>query len=154
MAPARRAVQFLAALGWNCAFLLGQPSLTGLYRGPLKTACCPGLNCYACPYAAVSCPLGALQNFIAVGSYHFSLYLGGFLLAVGGGLGRMVCGWLCPFGLFQELLHRIPSPVFPFPRRLRHLRWPVTAVLIVLVPLILEKPGYCAWLCPAGALEG
>ena len=25
-------------------------------------------------------------------------------------MGRFVCGWLCPFGLIQELLHKIPLP--------------------------------------------
>ncbi|MBT2159552.1 4Fe-4S binding protein [Clostridioides difficile] len=23
-------------------------------------------------------------------------------------VGRFVCGWLCPFGLIQDLLHKIP----------------------------------------------
>ncbi len=28
-----------------------------------------------------------------------------------GAFGRFVCGWLCPFGLVQDLLHKVPFPV-------------------------------------------
>ncbi|MBT2146205.1 4Fe-4S binding protein [Clostridioides difficile] len=31
-------------------------------------------------------------------------------------MGRFVCGWLCPFGLIQDLLHKIP-----FLKKLKHL---------------------------------
>ena len=33
----------------------------------LKTVCVPGLNCYSCPGAIASCPLGSLQNTIGSG---------------------------------------------------------------------------------------
>lgn len=32
-----------------------------LYKGNLKQFCVPGLNCYSCPGALGSCPIGALQ---------------------------------------------------------------------------------------------
>ena len=32
-----------------------------LYQGPLKNLCVPGLNCYSCPGALGSCPIGAMQ---------------------------------------------------------------------------------------------
>ena len=31
-----------------------------IYTGKLKNACVPGLNCYSCPGAVASCPIGAL----------------------------------------------------------------------------------------------
>ena len=34
----------------------------------------------------------------------------GILLLFGLTLGRTICGWLCPMGLIQELLHKIPTP--------------------------------------------
>ena len=37
------------------------------------------------------------------------LYLLGILLLFGALLGRAVCAFLCPFGLIQELLYKIPT---------------------------------------------
>jgi len=150
----RKLVQVLFALAGNCAFLLGQPLPNKIYQGSLKQVCFPGLNCYACPYAVGACPIGSLQTFIVGGAYHFSVYLAGFFLLSGGMLGRLVCGWLCPMGLFQELLHKIPSRTFRLPRWFSFIRWPFLILLVILIPLITLKPSYCTWICPAGTLEG
>ncbi len=32
-----------------------------IYQGNTKTICVPGLNCYSCPAAAGSCPIGAFR---------------------------------------------------------------------------------------------
>jgi hypothetical protein len=79
-----------------------------IYRGSLKSFCVPGLSCYSCPGALGSCPIGAVQAVIASRNFSVSYYLAGFFLAVGAILGRFVCGWLCPFGLAQDLLYKIP----------------------------------------------
>ncbi|MFH1038627.1 MAG: 4Fe-4S binding protein [PVC group bacterium] len=154
MQALRFIVQCLSAVAVNSAFLLGQPLPNGIYQGPLKQVCQPGLNCYACPYAAAACPVGALQYFIGSGVYHFSIYVGGFLLLFGGIFGRLVCGWLCPFGLVQELLYKIRSPKVKLFAPLRHLRWAALLILVVLLPLLTGSPSYCRYLCPAGSLEG
>ena len=77
-------------------------------RSPLKNVCVPGLNCYSCPGAISSCPLGALQNTLASGKFPF--FITGFFLLIGTLFGRLICSFLCPFGLFQELLFKIPTP--------------------------------------------
>ncbi len=154
MQIARRIIQVVAAVGVNSSFLLGQPLPNKIYQGPLKQICQPGLNCYACPYAVGACPIGSLQYFVGYGSYHFSIYVGGFLLLFGGILGRVVCGWLCPFGLLQDLLFKIRSPKLKFFAPLRHLRWAALLGLVFLLPLLTGSPSYCRYLCPAGALEG
>ena len=97
--------------GYVRGFLEGK-----IYSGPLKQLCVPGLNCYSCPGALGACPIGALQAVLGSRGRKFSFYVLGFLLAVGAVCGRFVCGWLCPFGLFQELLHKIP-----FPRKIKKL---------------------------------
>ena len=75
-----------------------------IYRGGSKQLCVPGLNCYSCPGAVGACPLGALQG--AFSAHRRTLfYVGGILLLYGVLFGRMVCGWFCPFGLIQDLLH-------------------------------------------------
>ena len=60
--------------------LLGNSYLKGffegsIYQGRLKTLCLPGLNCYSCPGAIGSCPLGALQNSIADPFQQISFYI-------------------------------------------------------------------------------
>ena len=100
-------IQLGAALGTN-AHLRG--FLTGrIYSGELKTACVPGLNCYSCPGAVGSCPIGAMQAVISGNKLNFSYYVFGILLLFGVLLGRLICGFLCPFGWIQQLLHKLPG---------------------------------------------
>lgn len=80
-----------------------------IYTGAWKQFCNPGLNCYSCPAASLACPIGAMQAVSGSMNFKFSFYVVGFLLAVGAVFGRFVCGFLCPFGLIQELINKIPS---------------------------------------------
>ena len=104
----RKCIQLVSALLYN-ANLPGFAS-GSIYKGPSKGVCVPGLNCYSCPGAVGSCPLGALQNALSNLPHKLPLYIAGFFLLTGIVLGRVVCGFLCPFGLIQELLHKIPTP--------------------------------------------
>ena len=126
-----------------------------LYKGQLKNICLPGLNCYSCPAAAFSCPLGALQTILGSIKYTFSFYVTGFLLLIGLLLGRAVCGYLCPFGLFQELLHKIKSPKFNLWRPLIYVKYLILLIFVIAIPLIskLGEPAFCEYICPAGTLE-
>lgn len=158
----RHAVQALWALLTN-SYLIG--FRTGkIYTGPLKNLCVPGLNCYSCPGARGACPIGALQAVI--GHYNFKIpyYVAGFLLFIGALMGRFVCGWLCPFGLIQELLHKIPFPqkirTFRGDKLLRKLKYLILLIFVILLPLFLVDiigqgaPYFCKLICPAGTLEG
>ena len=156
----RRLVQLYAALLYNAhlkGFVQGR-----IYTGPLKAACVPGLNCYSCPGAVASCPLGALQNALAASSHGAAFYALGILLLLGLGLGRTICGWLCPFGLLQELLHKLPGKKLqksPLTRRLSGVKYGLLAVLVLGAPLIMGLtgtgvPAFCKLVCPAGTLEG
>ena len=79
-----------------------------IYKGSFKYACVPGLNCYSCPGALASCPLGALQSALNKRNLEVPFAVLGFFFIFGSIFGRFVCGWLCPFGLLQDLLHKIP----------------------------------------------
>ena len=81
-----------------------------IYIGKLKHACVPGLNCYSCPGATGACPIGSLQAVIGSWNFKMAYYVVGFLIFVGALFGRLVCGFLCPFGLIQDLLNKIPFP--------------------------------------------
>ena len=80
-----------------------------IYTGSGKKVCVPGLNCYSCPGAIGACPLGSLQNSLATMSRGSLFYVVGTLMLFGLILGRTICGWLCPFGLIQELLNKLPT---------------------------------------------
>ena len=77
-------------------------------------------------------------------------------------LGRFICGFLCPFGWFQELLHKIPSKKLSTKKvkPLRYLKYVVLAVMVVLLPILavndlgMSDPFFCKYLCPQGVLEG
>ncbi|MEJ5186078.1 MAG: 4Fe-4S binding protein [Candidatus Geothermincolales bacterium] len=138
-------------------------STRSTYAGPLKGACAPGLNCYACPFTVFACPVGGLQHgFVllrekAAGLFlkglGVLLYVGAFLSAVGALVGRLPCGWVCPFGLFQELAYRIPGRKRRLPGWASALRYPVLAGLVFLLPLATGEAWFSR-LCPAGFLEG
>ena len=83
-----------------------------IYQGNAKTVCVPGLNCYSCPAATGACPIGAFQAVVGSSSFKFSYYITGFFILLGVTLGRFICGFLCPFGWFQDLLHKIPGKNF------------------------------------------
>ncbi len=133
-----------------------------IYQGESKQICVPGLNCYSCPGAVASCPIGSLQAVLGSRNYRFSFYVIGFLMIVGSLMGRVVCGWLCPFGLAQDLLHKIPFVKkirkVPFDKQLRYLKYVILAVFVVALPLFLVNvagegtPWFCKLICPAGTL--
>ncbi len=135
-----------------------------IYQEKLKSICLPGLNCYSCPGALGSCPVGALQSSFSARGSKISLYVSGFLIFIGAVMGRYVCGWLCPFGLIQDLLNKIPFPkkirTFKGDRLLRKLKYVILAVFVILLPMVvvdvtgLGEPWFCKYICPAGTLEG
>lgn len=153
----------------QCAFAaLSNGHLIGfqtgkIYTGPLKVLCNPGMNCYSCPGALGSCPIGALQAVLNSKQYHVALYVFGMLTVMGTFFGRMICGFLCPFGLVQDLLHKIPFPKkvrrLPGERYLRYLRFVLLGLFVILLPMIIHNifgvgdPWFCKYICPIGTLE-
>jgi len=158
----RKAVQ----LGWG---LLTNAHITGfvkgtIYQGPLKNFCVPGMNCYSCPGALGACPIGAMQSLFDARRRKFAFSVVGYLAALGLLVGRFICGWLCLFGLIQELLYKIPLPKLKVPKKidrvLRYLKYAVLLILVFLLPFFwrselgVGEPFFCKYLCPVGTLEG
>lgn len=135
-----------------------------IYQGELKRVCLPGLNCYSCPGALGACPVGALQATLDSGKFRIPFYAAGFLIFFGALLGRFVCGFLCPFGLVQDLLYKIPVPkkirTLPGDRVLRKVKYVVLALFVILLPAAVTgiggqgKPWFCQYICPSGTLLG
>lgn len=153
----RLAIQGIASLIQNAnfkGFFTGQ-----IYQGAAKSVCVPGLNCYSCPGAIGACPIGSLQNSLSGVTFRVPYYVLGLLIFFGALLGRAICGFLCPFGLLQDLLNRIPFPkkirTFKGDRTLRKLKYAVLLVLVIGIPSFVKlTPAFCKYVCPSGTLSG
>jgi len=148
-------------------FLLQNPLLGNfingtIYRGELKKICTPGLNCYSCPAAVTSCPIGAMQFFLSGVKQSISLFITGFLLSTGIVFGRLICGYVCPMGLLQDLLYKIKTPKLKVRfRYARYIKYGVLVIFVILLPLLIrhEMSGigdtwFCKYICPSGTIFG
>lgn len=157
----QRIIQLLAAVlfnGYAAGFAKGK-----IFTGKSKAFCVPVLNCYSCPGALGACPVGSLQTALGTKG-HFPFYVLGLLMLFGIVLGRLACGFLCPFGLVQDLLHKIPVSKIRVPEKMdkaaRYLKYAVLLILVFLLPAFattkngINPPYFCQYLCPAGTLGG
>lgn len=161
MRKLRLGVQLLYTIitnGYAYGFLNGK-----IYQGNLKYTCVPGLNCYSCPGAYASCPIGALQALLNQRGFQVPFAVLGFFFLFGSILGRFVCGWLCPFGLLQDLLHKIPlfhkKKRLPFHSILKYGKYLVLVLLVCIGSMFLfsgfaKVPAFCKYLCPSGTFFG
>jgi polyferredoxin len=137
-----------------------------IYQGQLKAICAPGLNCYSCPASIWACPIGSLQTILASIrislqnlKFHIGLYVIGFLGTLGMIAGRFPCGWLCPFGFLQELIHKFPSKKFNIPNWTQYGKYISLGLFVIILPIVIvDEFGYggtwfCKLICPAGTLE-
>ncbi len=117
------------------------------------TVCFPVLNCHSCPISVFACPLGVIGQFAGVGMVPLSVV--GVLAVAGLVAGRFLCGWVCPFGLLQELLYKVPYIKFGIPGWLRFVKYGTFLGLVVAVPVFLstDSPLYFCRLCPAGSIQ-
>ena len=135
-----------------------------IFDGATKIVCAPGMNCYSCPGALFSCPIGSLQAVLNARVFSVSLYVLGILFVFGAIFGRFICGFFCPFGLIQDLLFKIPFvkkfKTIRGEKIFRYLRFVFLLVFVILLPAFaadftgLGEPWFCKWICPVGTLEG
>lgn len=145
--------------GYLYGFIKGR-----IYTGKTKALCVPGLNCYSCPGALGSCPIGSLQAVLSSRNYKFSFYIFGILMLFGSLFGRFICGWLCPFGFVQDLLYKLPGlkkkKNLPGHNRLIWLKYVMLIAFVILLPSMvvniagMGKPWFCEYICPSGTLFG
>lgn len=145
--------------GYIVGFLQGK-----IYQGPGKKICLPGLNCYSCPGALGACPIGSLQAVIGSPKHNLSFYVVGFFLFTGALFGRVVCGFLCPFGLVQDLLYKIPfikkRKNMPGHKVLVWIKYVILALFVIILPMFavnafgISEPWFCKYICPSGTLMG
>ena len=141
------------------AAVLQNAHITGFFTGRIYDVCVPGLNCYSCPGALGACPLGSLQNAVSAWKFRFPFYVVGLMLFFGAVFGRLICGFLCPFGFLQDLLFKVPAPkklrTFRGDAQLRNLKYAVLLIMVLILPFAHKfTPVYCKYLCPSGTLSG
>jgi ferredoxin-type protein NapH len=159
--PWYQAASALLVNAWIPAWFKGS-----IFQGNTKGICVPVLNCYSCPSALGACPIGSVQTLLgssrfnlALGERKFGLYVIGLLGAVGAVVGRMPCGWLCPFGFLQESMYKIRTPKIRLPQFISYFRYVFLVVLVIALPLLIVdqfgfgQTWFCKWVCPAGTLE-
>ncbi len=146
----RTIVQILFALAIN-GYIVAWFSKPNLYSGSLKGVVLPVLNCYACPSALISCPAGSIQHFMAIKAVPF--FVLGVMIFLGALVGRFFCGWVCPFGLLQDILNKIKTRKITIPRWLRFGKYLFLVFTVFLIPYFISDTLFCK-LCPQGALEG
>ena len=87
----------------------------------MHTMCSPVFHCYACPLATFACPIGVIAQFSALHMFPFVAV--GLLILVGSLLGSLICGWICPFGLLQDLAAKVPTPRLKIPNWMGYFRY-------------------------------
>ncbi|MGL4986165.1 MAG: 4Fe-4S binding protein [Treponemataceae bacterium] len=155
----RQIIQSIITLATNfhlTGFITGR-----IYQGKLKSFCAPGLNCYSCPAAVFSCPIGSLQLALSAGIFTL-LYIVGFLLFFATIFARFVCGWLCPFGWMQEIAYKIKTPKIPqntIPKGFRLIKYAILLIFVIILPIVtfemlgVASPAFCKFICPAGTFQ-
>ena len=138
----RRNVQFVSLLLLHSSW------------GPeFKWLCNPVLSCHSCVLAWFACPIGV---FVHYGGWHLFPYFAlGTVLLLGVLIGRLLCGWVCPFGLVQDLLYKLPTPKFDLPSWTGYIKYGLLGVTVVLLPFFLGEQtmlSFCRY-CPASALQ-
>ncbi|MBQ9283453.1 MAG: 4Fe-4S binding protein, partial [Acidaminococcaceae bacterium] len=102
------------------------------------------------------CPLNFMQGLFAGGLANLPIRVLCWLLLLSLAFGRLICGWLCPFGLVQDLLDKIPALKIKkneWTRRLSYLKYIFLAVCVVAVPVGYYMGGqrvvaFCQYVCP------
>lgn len=155
--PVKRKIIQVCAFGYSNVYL-GNFAKGKIYKGEWKNFCNPGMNCYSCPAASLACPIGAMQAVAGSKNFNISFYVIGFILAIGVLFGRAVCGFLCPFGLIQELIHKIPSPKLHLPKWCKYIKYIFLVLFVMMIPVVTTNggagtPAFCEYICPIGTLE-
>lgn len=158
----RHAIQLIYTAvtnGYAIGFFKGN-----IYKGNAKYVCLPGLNCYSCPGALGSCPIGSLQAVLSSHDKSMSYYVLGLLILFGVTLGRIVCGFLCPFGFVQDLIYKIKSKKLNISKKVdnifRYFKYVVLILFVVVLPIFvvndfnMGSPAFCKYICPSGTLFG
>jgi len=144
MSLKRRTVQTISLIGLHSSFWPWAQA---------KWFCNPVLSCHSCALAWFACPVGVFVHYS--GWHMFPFMAVGMALVLGVLFGRLLCGWVCPFGLVVDLLYKIPSRKFLLPNWTGYTKYAILIVMVILLPYWLgadTEYSFCGF-CPASALQ-
>jgi len=122
--------------------------------GPeLKWFCNPVLSCHSCALSWFACPIGV---FVHYSGYHlFPFFALGTILLFGILIGKLFCGWVCPFGFLQDLFHKIPSQKIKIPKWTSNIKYFVLFSMVLFLPFIFGEQTYYSFcrVCPAATMQ-
>jgi len=142
----RRIVQVLSLILLNTNF-----------RGMgTETVCIPVMNCEACAWAWMGCPIGMIGSNLAFREWPIFVLISTLIL--GAVLGRFFCGWVCPMGLLQDMIHKIPSIKFKLPSWTKWIKYAFLLITVFIFGYMFGKepevsPFYFCNLCPTAAIQ-
>ena len=137
---------------------LGMFRVAGAARVPRCAAgVVPVLNCQACEMATGACPIGQVQQSLL--NKRFPAIALGAMVVTAALLGRWICGWLCPCGMFSDILDRASRKRF---RPAHAWRWGGYAALalvvggaaVFVVAGVKGQAPFCSTFCFSGQLYG
>jgi polyferredoxin len=117
----------------------------------------PFINCQSCELATGACPLGTFQMSLL--NREIPVLVIGQVALVGITTGRLVCGWLCPYGFLSDIFGKLSRRKLTPDLRWTHIRWAVLAVFLgsSVAYFFRDRSDvllYCSYLCPAGFYYG
>lgn len=122
--------------------------------GPqINWLCNPVLSCHSCVLSWFACPIGVFVHYS--GYRIFPFFALGTVLLIGVLIGRLLCGWVCPFGFLQDILYKIPGKKIRLPKWTSVIKYAVLILMVFLLPFIfgeLTDFSFCR-VCPASALQ-
>lgn len=116
----------------------------GAFGWMQRNVCTPGFACHGCRWATFACPIGVMAHGSVVRAIP-ALAIA-TILAVGMAVGRLLCGFACPFGWLQDCLHKIPSPKIRLHKSLRYIKYAALVLLVFVFPYLSGQviEGYLA----------
>lgn len=133
------------------AFLAFHSNVFGI--AVLSKFCLPAMNCEACAVAWLGCPIGMMGSSLTL--HEIPWLVLAMVLGTGLLIGRFLCGWICPMGFFQDLLHKIPSRKFRLPRWATYIKYGVLAFTAIGAAWFIGKDSpyfYCNF-CPTAGMQ-
>lgn len=122
--------------------------------GPeLKWFCNPVLSCHSCALAWFACPIGV---FVHYSGYHLFPFIAlGTVLLIGAFVGRLLCGWVCPFGLVQDWLYKVPFPKIQLPAWTAYIKYGLLFLMVFFFPFLWGEQTWFSFcrICPAATLQ-
>jgi ferredoxin len=114
----------------------------GAFGIKFRKVCSPGFNCHGCPWATFACPVGVSAFGSAI--RRLPVFAIGSVLFIGALLGRLMCGFVCPFGFLQDILHHIPSKKLRLPRATRYIKYAALLLMVFIFPYLMgfRSSGY------------